>query len=132
MSITLTVSADSALEFSATLRGLAAVMPESAQVVPVAPQPQRASRSAKSTAAVPPEARVATPDPEEAADTPEPDETPATTVTKEEVRAKLAALAQKGKQAEVKDALSRLGVTRLSDLDPKNYGRLMDLAREIA
>lgn len=51
--------------------------------------------------------------------------------TLEEVRAKLAALQKAGKRAEVKDMLTSLGVSKLSELPADRYGELMEKAGEI-
>lgn len=51
--------------------------------------------------------------------------------TLEEVRAKLAALQKAGKRAEVKDILTSLGVSKLSELPADRYGELMEKAGEI-
>jgi hypothetical protein len=52
-------------------------------------------------------------------------------ITLEETRTFLAALSQGGKQPQVKELLSSLGVRKLSQLDPKNYADLLKAAEKI-
>jgi hypothetical protein len=56
---------------------------------------------------------------------------PESTVTMETVRAKLAALMQIGKQAEVKELLKKHGGDKLSDIPKENYPALLAEAEEI-
>jgi len=58
-----------------------------------------------------------------------PDESP--NITMETVRAKLAVLAQSGKQEQVKALLQKFGASRLSDLDPAHYEAVLQEAEEI-
>lgn len=60
----------------------------------------------------------------------EPAATPS--VTKEDVRAKLAGLVQAGKQSEVAEILKRFGGARLSDVPETKYGELMAEAVKVA
>ena len=50
----------------------------------------------------------------------------------EEVRKFLAELSMSGKTAEMKSLLAKYGATKLSDIDPKYYAKLLDDAKEIA
>jgi hypothetical protein len=52
-------------------------------------------------------------------------------ITLEEVRAKLAALMQAGKQAEVKKLLKKHGGNKLSDVPKKNYQALIKDAEAV-
>ncbi|WP_207644288.1 hypothetical protein [Desulfolucanica intricata] len=52
-------------------------------------------------------------------------------VTLEMVRAKLAALMQSGKQAEVKELLKKYGGEKLSDVPKENYPALLAEAEEV-
>lgn len=52
-------------------------------------------------------------------------------ISLEEVRAVLAKISQHGLTAEVKTLIEKYGGTKLSDVDPKNYQRLLDDAKEI-
>lgn len=61
---------------------------------------------------------------------PEP-ETAAPPVTLEQVRTKLAALAQAGKQAQVKELLQSFGATKLTDVPAEKYPELLAKAEEI-
>ena len=51
--------------------------------------------------------------------------------TLEEVRSKLAALTQAGKQAEVKQLITDLGVVKLSDVPKEKYPQLLETARKL-
>ncbi len=55
----------------------------------------------------------------------------APTVTLEQVRAKLAALSQAGKQAEVKKLITDCGATKLTDIPAEKYGALLAAAEGI-
>lgn len=54
-----------------------------------------------------------------------------TTVTLEEVRTKLATLAQSGKQESVKKLIKKYGGSKLSEIDPEHYKKLLKDAEEI-
>ena len=60
-----------------------------------------------------------------------PAEEKAVTITLEEVRAKLAALSQGGKQAEVKALITKYGAQKLSDIPEDKYQALLKEAEEI-
>lgn len=47
------------------------------------------------------------------------------TITLEEVRAKLAALSQSGKQAQVKALITKFGAKKLTDIPPEKYPELL-------
>ena len=49
----------------------------------------------------------------------------------EEVRAKLTGLSQAGKQAEVKQLITDLGATKLSDISPEQYTELLEKAGQL-
>lgn len=76
----------------------------------------------------------------ETADTTEEESKPATPAPKNEenpytletVRAKLAALSQSGKQAEVKELITSFGAKKLTDISVEKYPELMEKASEIA
>ncbi len=70
-----------------------------------------------------------TPEPEPA---PEPKPAPAPTVSLEEVRAKLAALSQSGKQAQVKELITKFGAQKLTEIPAEKYGELLAQAEELA
>lgn len=53
------------------------------------------------------------------------------TIGLEVVRKKLAALAQEGKQAEVKALFESFGASRLSNIDPKDYQELLTKAEAL-
>ncbi|MEK5100358.1 hypothetical protein [Bacillus sp. FSL W8-0848] len=59
----------------------------------------------------------------------EEEETP--TISKEVVRDKLAALAQEGKQAEVKKLFAKFGAKKLSDVLPEKYAELLKHAEAL-
>jgi hypothetical protein len=52
-------------------------------------------------------------------------------ITLEEVRAKLAALSQSGKQAQVKALISKFGASKLTDIPKEKYAELMKEAEAI-
>ncbi len=52
-------------------------------------------------------------------------------ITLEEVRAKLAALSQSGKQAEVKALIQKYGASKLSEVPKEKYPELLKEAEEI-
>ena len=52
-------------------------------------------------------------------------------ISLEEVRAVLAKISQHGLTDEVKTLIEKYGGTKLSDVDPKNYQRLLDDVKEI-
>lgn len=54
-----------------------------------------------------------------------------TEITMSQVRAKLAALSQSGKQAEVRELIQKHGGTKLSDVPKENYAALMQDAEGI-
>ncbi len=54
-----------------------------------------------------------------------PAETLTHTITLEEVRAKLAALSQSGKQAQVKALITKFGAKKLTDIPPEKYPELL-------
>jgi hypothetical protein len=53
------------------------------------------------------------------------------TISLEEVRGVLAKKAQEGKQAEVRELIKTYGVSKLSEVDAKNYVELMKKAEEL-
>ena len=53
------------------------------------------------------------------------------TITLEEVRGVLAKKAQEGKQAEVRELIKTYGVSKLSEVDAKDYVELMKKAEEL-
>lgn len=53
---------------------------------------------------------------------------PAKAITLEEVRAKLAALSQAGKAAQVKDLIAQTGATKLTDVPADKYPELLEKA----
>lgn len=69
-------------------------------------------------------------EPPAAADEPK-KETEPITITLEQVRAKLAALTQGGKQAEVKTLIEKYGGAKLSDIPKDKYPELMQEAEGI-
>ena len=50
----------------------------------------------------------------------------------EDVREVLAEISRSGRTAEMKSLLAKYGATKLSDIDPKYYAKLLDDAKEIA
>lgn len=54
-----------------------------------------------------------------------------TNITMETVRAKLAALAQSGKQEQVKALIQKYGANRLSEIDPEHYEQILKEAEEV-
>lgn len=78
----------------------------------------------------PPEAAEEGPKEAESDDKPETEEE--NTYTLEEVRAKLAALSQSGKQAEVKELITNFGAKKLTEIPAEKYSELMEKAGEIA
>lgn len=70
------------------------------------------------------------PDAEPATAEPEETEPEAPTVTLEEVRAKLAGLAQGGKQAQVKELLGKFGASKLTEVPAEKYAELLAAAEE--
>lgn len=59
------------------------------------------------------------------------DAAPGKTFTKEEVRAKLAALNRAGKKEKVRELLKEFGVTTLPEVKPEDYPALMAKAGEL-
>lgn len=111
----------------------------------------KARRARKSTSAETPAADAPMqPTAEEAAETAAPEKTvaepsptaapaapaqPASTVAEvslEQVRAKLAALSQGGKAAEVKSLISEFGVAKLTEIPSEKYGELLAKAEALA
>ena len=62
---------------------------------------------------------------------PEPKKETAPSVTLEDVRAKLGQLTKDGKQAQVKELISKFGGTKLSDVPEENYPELLKAAGEL-
>ncbi|MFA5385098.1 MAG: hypothetical protein WC364_10615 [Eubacteriales bacterium] len=62
----------------------------------------------------------------------EPTAPPDPPVTKEQVRAKLTALAEAGKQAGIKDLFSKFGAAKLSEVPEEKYPELLKAAEELA
>ena len=52
-------------------------------------------------------------------------------ITLEDVRAKLSALSQSGKQKEVKELIKKYGVNKLTDIHPCNFKELLEFAEEL-
>lgn len=50
----------------------------------------------------------------------------------EDVRKVLAEISKQGKTREMKALLSKYGAKRLSDVNPKDYGEILTVAKEIA
>lgn len=76
---------------------------------------------------------IAAPEPEQSAAQEEPVEEEqvsetTTTVTLEEVRSKLAAISQSGKQSEVKELITSFGAKRLTDIPQERYPELLKAA----
>ncbi|MEW5952660.1 MAG: hypothetical protein AB1815_02725 [Bacillota bacterium] len=71
-----------------------------------------------------------TPTPEPA---PEPEEAPepAPTVTREQVRARLTALSQDGKQAQVKELITSFGAKKLTDIPADKFADVLAAAGEL-
>ncbi len=83
---------------------------------------------------IPQSAQLATPVNRNIASTlpePEPAHEQAPTVTLEQVRAKLAALTQQGKQSEVKALLTKFGAKKLTEIPAEKYAELMKEAEAI-
>lgn len=72
----------------------------------------------------------AEPEPEPETATVEPE--PKNTYTLERVRAKLATLAQAGKQKEVKELITSFNVKKLTDIPESKYPELMEKAEDIS
>lgn len=53
-------------------------------------------------------------------------------VSLEEVRAKLASLSQSGKQAQVKELITKFGASKLTDIPAEKYSELLEEAGKIA
>lgn len=53
------------------------------------------------------------------------------TVSLEEVREKLAALAKAGKQAEVKELIASFDAKKLTDIDPSNFAEVLKKAEKL-
>lgn len=68
--------------------------------------------------------------PKKVAEAPEPEPQPeveaAPALTIEDVRASLAAVVKNGGSAKVRDALTGMGVSKLSDLDPGRFSELLE------
>lgn len=62
---------------------------------------------------------------------PEPEPTPEPEYTLEQVRAKLAALSQDGKQAQVKKIITEAGAKKLTEIPPEKYAEVMAKAGAI-
>lgn len=118
------------------IRNVASDLAEQAQEAPAPAaeeKPAKKPRPKKEEAAA--SAEAPTPDTSAGASTPAATATPASpseaAVTLVDVRAKLAALSQAGKAAEVKALLTKFGVAKLTDLASDRYGELMAAAEEI-
>ncbi|TLN00389.1 hypothetical protein FDZ73_19595 [bacterium] len=139
MNITLNIEAETPEEMKKAIGELAGAL--STATISTTPSgksdtpKQPKSASAKSTATPEPAAGQAL---EQAAEstpaTPTPAEpaTPTTpTVSLEEVRAKLAALSQSGKQAQVKELITKFGASKLTDIPAEKYSELLEEAGKI-
>lgn len=111
-----------------------ATMAEAVEVdaTPVEEKPAKKTRKPAATQPAAETAHSAPAQTEPAAESPsEPVQSEAPPVALEDVRAKLAALSQSGKTAEVKQLLQQFGATRLTDVAPENFTALMAAAEEI-
>lgn len=124
MQIEIKLTAEPAL--LAVLEKVAVALMEGAEVADAAaritmathPTLEKTSKASKATT------KAAEPEPEPEQDT-EPEETEADpAVTIEDVRAELTRLNKAGKKETTKKLLTKHGVERLSDLDPKDYAAL--------
>jgi hypothetical protein len=107
-------SADAAIEALLKIRAPSAPFPWASQqefIEAAAPAPTE-------VAAVPEPAPAAAP-------------SPAPALTKEELRAALADLGQKGKRSAVQGLLKTFGVDKLGDLHPSQYADLLAAAKEL-
>lgn len=68
---------------------------------------------------------------EEVLPVPVKEEKPETNIKLEDVRAVLADISRSGKTAEMKALLSKFGVSKLSDLNPADYGTVLEEAEVI-
>jgi hypothetical protein len=111
-------------------------------VEPVAPKKRKSAAATPAADETPPAtAETATespsdPKPAAASTAPEtpaaqPASSPASAVTLEQVRAKLAALSQGGKMAEVKGILSGLGYAKLTDVPADKYATVLEKAEAL-
>ena len=108
--------AEFAAEIATDLQNLstkAANFAQRLQAVETAVQETKPKKAAKKA--------VKAPEPE-----PEPEVEAAPTLTIEDVRASLAAVVKNGGSAKVRDALTGMGVSKLSDLDPSRFGELLE------
>ena len=90
-----------------------------AVVVHAGPQPESFQPAEPKTAIAEPKTATVKPEPKN-------------TYTLEQVRAKLAKLAQAGKQKEVKELITDFGVKKLTDIPGDKYPELMKKAEEIS
>jgi len=119
--ITITLNAP---DLAGAIQALAAAMsPGSLKTSPVT-QESKALEPGK------PEGQTSVPNSATEAESTEPPET-APAFTLEEVRAKLAALSQAGKQDAVRGLIGFFGVKKLTDVPPERYGELMAMAEKI-
>jgi hypothetical protein len=123
--ITITVTPETSAQMSIISKALIALLSETADA-PAEVEPKK-TRKAKDEALAPtpaaPETATATPEvsaPAEAATA-----SPSKPITLEEVRAKLAALSQAGKTADVKALISKFGAGKLTDLAADKYSEVL-------
>lgn len=126
----------SAPELAAALESMAAalrmVAPQVAtapvQEVPATKATEKVTESAEKVTEKP---QKATKNEETAPETPEKETKPAKEIKLEEVRAKLAAISQSGKQAEVKELIQSFGVAKLTDIPEENYAEVLEKAEDL-
>lgn len=121
--INLNLSFGSVAEMRSTL---AAILAGENTPAPVAEAPAPKPVKAAKPAPTPTVSATATPVPEPAPA--EPAAASPSKVTLEEVRAKLAALSQSGKTAEVKAIITAAGVTKLTDIPADKYAEVLEKA----
>lgn len=120
--MTITVTFNSLEEMDQFCNGIMIAprpLPEKAAAVPVKETTRKKEKPAKEEAAQEKADPVKEPPAEE------------TTYTLEDVRAKLGALQKAGHRDDVKKLLQSVGAEKLPEVDPKDYGTLMQKAGEL-
>ena len=125
--MTITVTFNSLEEMDQFCNGIMIAprpLPEKAAAVPVKETTRKKEKPAKEEAAQ----EKADPVKETPVEEPPAEET---TYTLEDVRAKLGALQKAGHRDDVKKLLQSVGAEKLPEVDPKDYGTLMQKAGEL-
>lgn len=132
VNMSFTINATNAAEISRGIRELAAILDASAREAGGTLSTEVAAKADPvTTITQAPDTPVSSPPEPPTSPMPPPAPAEAGGVSMEDVRAKLAALVQAGKQAEVRELLAAFGATKLSEIPAERYGELMEKAGAI-